>query len=361
MSQSVTPQGVKHIRLNRCLDGGRHKDLFLRDLSRLHLLDVFEKQWPELWCKCYPRIYEGGILNHFSSPKCPSFDMAAAVLKNYLLGKNGESMQRSSQYEYIYANRLAMFNVPTYFIAPEMALAIRHTKPPMEFAWHDMELPWEAAIFMFPKGTLVHAEYGEMPYVGYARCKYGELYRSPLDGGHPFGLMNGGFTMATGSIEPSRMFHYNWAYTSTPEQGEASPIIHLSDLDTAMSGGQDDTSTYFFPKGMEPEDERVLREAAHYLFGAIVLLLNRPDFLTRGAMRKKIPEAAGQRLREFWSPHIMGENFKLRREGAQKPGSGAHASPRYHWVSGSWRNVHHGVNKSLSKKVWIMPYDRGGG
>jgi hypothetical protein len=153
--------------------------------------------------------------------------MAAAVLKNYLLDKDGESMDRSSQYEYIYANRLAMFNVPTYFIAPEMALAIRHTKPPMEFAWHDMALPWEAAIFTFPKGTLVHAEYGE-------------LYRSPLDGGHPFGLMNGGFTMATGSIEPSRMFHYNWAYTSTPEQGEASPIIHLGDLDTAMSGGRDD-------------------------------------------------------------------------------------------------------------------------
>jgi hypothetical protein len=42
MSQSVTQQGVKHVRLNRCLDGGRHKDLFLRDLSRLHLLDVFE-------------------------------------------------------------------------------------------------------------------------------------------------------------------------------------------------------------------------------------------------------------------------------------------------------------------------------
>jgi hypothetical protein len=51
MSQSVTPQGVKHIRLNRCLDGGWTKDLFLRDLSRLHLLDVFEKQWPELWFK----------------------------------------------------------------------------------------------------------------------------------------------------------------------------------------------------------------------------------------------------------------------------------------------------------------------
>jgi hypothetical protein len=353
------PLPTRRVVLHGCLDGGRDKELVLKDLSRPLLLEVFERQWPELWTKCYPRIYEGGILKHFSSPKCPAFDMATAVLKNYLLSKENADIARSGQYEYCFASRLAMFQVPTYFVAPEMALAIRHTKPPMEFAWHDMELPWEAALFMLPKGTLVHPQYGEMPYVGYSRCKQNEIYPSPLDGGHPFGITNGGLTMCTGSIEPARMLHFNWAHTPVPGGGDCSPVIRLRDLDADMANHRDDTSSYFFPLGMEPEDNRIMREAAHYLFGCLVMLLNRPDFMTRGALRKRVKSDGEARPREFWSPHILGEHFKLRR-GPSKRDSGSHASPRYHWVSGSWRNVNHGENWSLTRKQWVAPYDRGG-
>lgn len=332
-------------------DNGRTKDLMVEHLDRAGLLDIFEKQWPDLWAKCYPRIYDGAAIGHYHSPKTPAFDMASAVMKRHMPGTG-----RAEVYDYILANRLAMFGMPTYFLSSDIALAIRHTTPPMDFEWHDMELPFDAAIFMLPKGTLAHEVDGDCAYVAYARCKKGEIYPCRLvPAQKTCGITNGGFLVMTSTLEPPRTYHYHWPFE---HEVDPSPIIHLNDLESYMVKGVDDTSPIFFPNGMEPADDRLLRKVAHFVFGALMLMLNRPELITRGTLRKRI-QKAGQLPREFWTPHIIGEHFHLRREPGPSLG-GTHASPRGHWVKGTWRNQAHGPKRSLRKEIWIEPYWRGG-
>lgn len=344
----------RSVKLVGCLDDGGDRTLVIEHLTRDGLQSSIEKCWPELWRKCYPRIYEGSMLGDYYSPKIPAFDMASTVLKQYMpMGGRAES------YDFILANRLAMFNTPTFFLSREIAEAIRNTSPPMEFEWHDMELPFDAAIFMLPKGVLRHASDGECAYVAYARCKQNAVYEAPLKRGHAFGIMNGGLLVFTAAIEPPRTYHYHWPFSDFEGiQGQATPTIKLRDLAGAMESFNDDTSTFFFPKGMERADEDLVREAAHYVFGALVLMLNRPDMITRGSLRKRVKQQGVVAPREFWSPNIIGEHYRVKRVAVTQ--GGTHASPRGHWVRGSWRDQAHGPKRTLRRKTWVEPYWRGG-
>lgn len=344
----------RKVRLVGCMDDGSDRDMVIEHLTRDGLQQSIEKGWPELWAKCYPRLYDSPILSDYYSPKIPAFDMAATVLKQFMPLKG-----KAESYDFILANRLAMFNMPTFFLSREIATAIRNTSPPHAFEWHDMALPFDAAIFMLPKGFLRHDVDGECAYVAYSRCRENMTYDAPLQPRHHFGILNGGFLVFTAAIEPPRTYHYHWPFADYEGiQGQASPVIQLRDLDNSMQAFADDTNTFFFPKGMEPADEELIREAAHYVFGALVLMLNRPDMITRGSLRKRVKQAGAIRPREFWSPNIIGEHYHVRREYISQ--GGTHASPRGHWVRGSWRNQAHGPKRSLRREMWVEPYWRGG-
>jgi hypothetical protein len=84
----------------------------------------------------------------------------------------------------------------------------------------------------------------------------------------------------------------------------------------------------------------------------------RPDVVTPAALTNRVPAKKGREAREFWSPHVIGEHYKIRREPAPYQG-GTHASPRFHWVEGSWKQQHYGPGRELRKTIWIEPYERG--
>lgn len=338
--------------------GGGTKTLDIEEpVTDKSLMRAIETQWPDLWAKCYPRVYEDDRLGGYYSPRLLSGHLAANVIGRALALHSPETGSvQSSAYDYLWACHLAKFGVPLFFLSRPLAEAIEQTKPPVAIEWHDMHLPYESAAFMMPKGVLTHPAEGDCMYVSYARFKEKELHDGSLVSKDKYGVLNGGLLVHAG-VANMRQFHYHWPYTphhADPEQ-LSFKVIHLGDLEGAMSKGGDDTSNFFFPEGMTDEDHLFVRKVAHYVFSTIMLMLARPELVERGALQKRV-QKPGKPAREFWTPNVIGGRYRIARERAAAAGmGGSHASPRAHWRRGHWRQQAYGEARSLRRDQWIEP------
>ena len=133
--------------------------------------ELMEKCDPDLWRRCYPRIYEapGG----YHSPKLPAYQLLA-IAQKIRHGYRGDT----DTVEMAWACRLVEKRVLTYWVSCDLADAVRQTVPPVAFDWHGSRLPFEGAVFMLPKGLIRHPDYGDASFVSYARIRAGERLRS---------------------------------------------------------------------------------------------------------------------------------------------------------------------------------------
>jgi hypothetical protein len=319
------------------------------------IIRAVETQWPEVWAKCYPRVYDDACIGNYHSPRSIAWTLAGNILARFtaLAHPETDSMQASA-YDFILANHFAKFGCQTFFLSRGIFEAMEHTKPPVSIEWHEMQLPYESAAFMLPKGALTHPEDGDCAYLAYARLKFGELHESPFPLLHQYGIVNGGFLIYAGTAR-GRQYHYHWPYTPAPSDPDQRffRTIYLGDLEEAMSHGSDDTSRFFFPEGMTDGDNLFVRKVAHYIFSSIMLMLARPELVERGSLKKRV-EKPGKPVREYWTPNVIGGRYKVARERAAAAG-GTHASPRGHWRRGHWRQQAHGEKHSLRREVWIEP------
>jgi hypothetical protein len=312
--------------------------------------DKMEREMPELWQISYPRIYTEPPGNQYYSPKEPARQILGVAMK-FGMGYHG----RSDVYEFLAASHLVRFNVPIYWIAPDMATAIQKTVPPQEISWYTMPMPFDAGVFMLPKGSMVHPTEGDVGFVAWARLRSGEEYRSKF-GGKPYGSINGGMEFLALTMEGQHLFHWNLPLDA------CGPNIRLPDIEEQVlkySKPSDEHETAFLSRFGQPkmslEDNLMLARVAHFTLSTLLLMDARPKLITPARLLKKV-ETKG-RHKEFWSPNILGEHYKIQREG--RVAEGSHASPDFHWVRGFWREQAHGPQFSLRRRQWIEPFTRG--
>jgi hypothetical protein len=318
--------------------------------ERHQAYEAMERTWPELWRKCYPRIYSNSpTCGTYYSSKEPARQMMGIALK-IQQGYLGQS----ENYEFLIASNLARFNMPTFWIGADIAEALRHTAPPGTLDWYDMPLPFDACIFMLPKGALVHPEEGDVVFVAYSRLKAGEERMSPLTK-RTYGSVNGGMTFLA-LTEWGHLIHWNMPLDA---YGSKMTLPEMDTLMQAYSINKHSTSFWVGdkPPEMTPADDKLGIEVAHLVFGTIFLMTDRPDLITRGALQKRVAARKDKPGREFWSPNILGEHYRIRRD--TTPQGGVHASPRFHWVRGYYREQPYGEESMLRKRVWIEPFTRG--
>jgi hypothetical protein len=106
---------------------------------------------------------------------------------------------------------------------------------------------------------------------------------------------------------------------------------------------------------MSKEDNRMMVGVSHYVFGTLMLMTERPDLVSRGSLQKRVKKQGD--TKEFWSPNVIGENFRIRRD--VPAAGGTHNSPRLHWVRGFWRQQAYGMGRELRREQWIEPFVRG--
>jgi hypothetical protein len=322
----------------------------MSESERRHAYEAMEEAYPDLWRKCYPRTYQ-------SSPKCGDYYSPKEPAR-WLLGISLKWLQgfigQAERYEFISASNLARFNVPTYWLGKDIAAALRHTAPPGELDWYDMPLPFDACVFMLPKGTLVHPDEGNVTFVAYSRLKAGEYRTSDL-GGSSYGSVNGGMTFLA-HTEYGHITHWNMPLDAYGGK------LTLPEMDTLMQQYSVNKHSTGFWQGdkapqMTPADDVLGIEVAHLIFGAILLMEDRPELITRGSLQKRVLAKKGKPEREFWSPNVLGEFYRIKREAADQ--GGTHASPRFHWVRGYYRQQPYGEGRKQHRRTWIEPFTRG--
>ena len=304
----------------------------MTDNEKNRAYELMEHQWPELWRKCYPRIYNSPACGDYYSPKEPGRQMMGIAMKIHQ-GYQG----KSEQYEFLIASNLARFDMPILWIGKDMAEAIRHTTPPGQLDWYDMPLPFDAYTFMLPKGTLVHPDEGDVIFVTYSRLRAGENRQSRLLN-RTYGSVNGGMTFLA-LTEYGHLIHWNMPLDVYGSR------MTLPEMDVLMQQySVNKHSTSFWTGNKPPEmthaDDVLGIEVAHFVFGTILLITERPDLVTSGSLQKRVPAKKDKPQREFWSPNVLGEFYRIKRDAT--PQGGTHASPRFHWVRGFYKEQAYG-------------------
>lgn len=321
--------------------------------NSLAILDAIEEFNPRLFQLAYPRRYKEPQRGSYHSPKFVAAHIVQVAMKidQGIAGDN-------EKFEYNAFSQLVKYRVPTYYIGVGLMEALGKTKLPGPIAWRDMHMPYEAAVFLPPKGSLQHPTEGDLLFIGYARFKeLGETkYKGQLVPRIDWGCTGGGMTLF-GVTTKGFLYHWN---ISPVGHGET---ILLTDIEGLLEGTPTHTSAWpMVTHEMTPDDHRLMIHVAHYIFATIMVMTARPALLANFEMRKRVSRK-GSVPKEFWTCPVIGENYGVRyiRPGIVPAGpEGTHASPAIHWVRGFTREQRIGPGRTGSKAVWIEPYLRGG-
>jgi hypothetical protein len=325
------------------------------DYLKKTVYDAMEQRRPELWRRCYPRIYaEEPKCGKYYSPKEVSYQLLGTALRVEQEGVAGQT----SQAEILWASRLSSLRVPLYWIGHDMAQAIQQTVPPVEFDWVGTPLPFEAMALMVPKGTLCHGQpdEGEAVFVSFTREKKGDEVPSLSPGGpRVYNILGDAFSCFATTSRDALM---HWTYSTKDSQSMGK--VNLAELDTLVQtfAGHDHMSYSMYSASLTEEDNRFMARVSHFIFGTLLMLLAKPEFVTRGGLKKRVlTKAPGLPPKEFWEPNVLGLHYKIRR--LYVPQGGTHQSPRLHWVRGAYKEQAYGEKRSLRKTIWVEPYLRG--
>jgi hypothetical protein len=322
--------------------------------ERAVIIREAERNWPDLWRRCYPRSYREYKPGEYDSAKTVSYCMLNAAKKIEYGVKRYQKLGSGDVHEVMWASQMAQWRTPIYWVTKEFAEAVRLTVPPFELDWHSMAVPFPAAAFMLPRGVMCHRTEGDIRFIAYSRHCKAETVRT-LAGTGPISWTssNGQFLMYASS-EDNAFTHWNLPYNDFP-------TINLAALDAALYQYEmiEHKSIVFPQAAMSEADTQLGIEVAHMLFGLLLLMERQKTLVKMGACLSKIPsKRKGEIPREFWSPSVVGEGFMMRRVGCSL--GGTHASPRFHPVRGHYKDIRYGPNLSLVKPgEWIRPYWRG--
>ncbi len=108
-----------------------------------------------------PRVLLGQTRRVFSVDRCLQDRKTEVLLYKHF----------TETVEAIWASRLAAYRVPIFWLTREITEALKLTTLPVTVDLTTMKLPFEAAVFMLPKGSLTHqSEATDIICASYARA-----------------------------------------------------------------------------------------------------------------------------------------------------------------------------------------------
>jgi hypothetical protein len=260
---------------------------------------------------CYPRIYQEPESGSYCSAKSPARLLAEVAYReadNAELDSDTEIRTYLEDQQLFLGSRPADFETPMFWLTESIAMALSLSTLPGEFNWIEMHLPHEACVFMMPRGSLVHKKDGEAEFIAYARLQASQEYESRLMAGLPYSLDNDMmiFLVQTASGEVLQL-----ALTS-----DVKPTIGIPDVSALV---ESISQSGPLAEYMADEDNRVIWQAIHYVFGAIFLMFDKPSLVTAGTCLRRVAGKRGEQAREFWAPNVIGEKYRLRQEPLAEP------------------------------------------
>lgn len=302
---------------------------------------------PELWTKCYPKLYQGPDGGEYYSAKLVAYFLLSIAVK--IEESEVHLYQHFNEtFEAIWASRLATYRVPIFWLNREITEALKLTTLPATLNLTTMKLPFEAAVFMLPKGSLTHqSEASDVVFVSYARAAMREEILSINPAPLKTISGRGDFTVFAGMLN-GRLLNYSYPWEQPLDVRLLDATIQDTPNTPPQTQFQTDISAY---------DKQFLARVSHLAFNTLQLMLSRPNLVSMGSLVKQVQHKR-KSVKTFWTPNTIGKDYRLRRESPRL--GGTHASPRGHWVRGFWRDQACGPNFSEHKETWVEPFWRGG-
>lgn len=313
---------------------------------------------PELMQKFYPRIYEN--VGRYHSPRqCAAF-FANMCFETATLGYH----RAPTAYRLLLPalEPMARRGMPMFFIAPDLLKAIQLTDFHDDIDWTTLKIPYEQGVFILPKGALTHQEDGDVAMIVWLRLKKGMVYPAPLPSLPLPEIGNDAFVILGLCLK-------NGIWYDSVFNAEVRPTIRLHNMFYREAGERTPESMKFtnLDADLTNYDEEFLEKLGVIVFGTFLAMNAKPELVEKGKLLKRVVKAKDE-VKEFWSPNIIGPRYRLKREvprinrygkfAADQPKrdlGGTHASPRFHWRRGHWRNQAYGKGYKERKQLWIEP------
>lgn len=235
----------------------------------------------------------------------------------------------------ITAQNLVKYNVPTYFVEPEMLKSCLNTEPPAVVDWSSMNLPFETGIFIFPKNFLLFPDGTECGHLLWSRLEKG-MYSFKFD---QMKFDEKSFLTLTSSYAGYN-FH---RLLNKPFEPEA-PMELFDFIESKREKGE-----LLKLSGSEKDFELKLN---NLLFNLLLVMTMRETLVKKG---ERVGRHKKQQL-EIWTPNIFGQNYRVQREYEAQNFNRSGIKQKYHWRSGHWKTQHFGQGNQFSKRIWIEPY-----
>lgn len=237
-------------------------------------------------------------------------------------------------------DELTTKNVPTYFVEPSILKACLNTELNGVVDWAEMKLPFEAGIFVFPKNFLLFPDGGECGNLLWTRFKQKsyKFIQNSLKFEQP------SFLMLTSSLKDYNLHRFlNQPY-------ESSLPVELYDFIESKYQGDE------LLRLSQNEKEFELR-LNNLLFNLLLVMTTRESVVKNGS---RIGRQKNQKKnpKEIWLPNLVGSDYRIQRKYSD-PSQPSGISLVSHWRKGHWRIQHYGEQCSLSKRIWIEPYQTG--
>jgi hypothetical protein len=287
----------------------------------------FVESKPGLFKQFNPRIYRG--IEKWCSPQYPGVHFAGTYLNwqslstsqgeqaYYDAGFNDEHIA-IDQRNGLAAWKMAQFGMPTFFVAPDLAESLLLTDMADDIHWPDLKRPFDAGLFMLPKGFLLGADGRRYDWMAWAYL--------PKTAGHQGELLDQLF-LYSGTPDP-----FIVAQTALgPERLLREGPMQIDDT---FEGIHDSL--------------QIMNTVARLVLGLFIVMNTKPEFLEPG---RRLSNQSKQSGNETWTPNVVGRKYILPR----MPHDGTHASPRMHWRRGHFRNQHFGKQNAETRIIWLEP------
>ena len=74
------------------------------------------------------------------------------------------------------------YDVPTYYVSRELLAAALRTELPDDMVFEAIPFPFDALVFVLPKGTVHHPTDGDCPFLVLSRTSKGKNLSLPIPG-----------------------------------------------------------------------------------------------------------------------------------------------------------------------------------
>ena len=249
---------------------------------------------------------------------------------------------------------LLHYDVPTYYVSRELLAAAARTELPNDMVFEAIPFPFDALVFMLPKGSVRHPTDGDCPFLVLSRTTKGQALSLPIRD-LDFSVKAEQDAVLVTTYMPEAAFNVTY-YKSVPltlgatikqafQKASSVPFSLIINDELADNA-----------EGVDLSAEDFVEKLWLLAITLLLIMVSGENLVEHGRLEKRRkPKSGEEKPTEFWSPNFLSRLYKS----ANLTEAGHRSGPtqRLHWRRGHTKSQPHGPQ--LIEKDYLDPAVQG--